>query len=49
MKDYVGENQRILDEWEVRINAKENEPNFAPDGILYRGKPGQRLLYVTCF
>ena len=45
MKDYVGENQRILDEWEVRINAKENEPNFAPDGILYRGKPEDYATY----
>ena len=35
--DFVGENQRILDEWEKYNCQHEEKPNFAPDGIMYRG------------
>ena len=36
MKDYVAENERILNEWR-KNNEKNGETNFADDGILYRG------------
>lgn len=41
MKDYVKENQRILDEWRAKFikdNGSENEWKFAPDGIMNKGK-----------
>ena len=38
VKDYVEENERILKEWEEFNKQAENEPNFAPDGILYKGE-----------
>jgi len=37
MKDYVAENERILNEWR-KNNEKNGETNFADDGIMYRGK-----------
>lgn len=37
MKDYVAENERILDKWR-KNNEKFGETNFADDGIMYRGK-----------
>ena len=36
MKDYVAENERILNEWR-KNNEKNGETNFADDGIMYRG------------
>ena len=36
MKDYVAENERILKEWR-KSNEKNEETNFANDGIMYRG------------
>lgn len=36
MKDYVAENERILNEWR-KYNEKNGETNFADDGIMYRG------------
>lgn len=45
MKDYVEENNRVLKEWEERIRANEEESNFAPDGILYRGEPYDEFGY----
>ena len=36
MKDYVAENERILNEWREN-NEKNGETNFADDGIMYRG------------
>lgn len=36
MKDYVAENERILEEWR-KNNEKLGEVNFADDGIMYRG------------
>ena len=41
MKDYVGENQRILDEWRKKFIDElgaENEWKFAPDGIMNKGE-----------
>lgn len=39
MKDYVAENERILDEWEqeYKKNGLNTENYFARDGIMYRG------------
>ena len=47
MKDYVAENQRILDKWRNEY-VKRNKANwpgyfnlheyFAPDGIMYKGE-----------
>jgi len=37
MKDYVAENERILNEWR-KSNEERGETNFADDGIMYRGK-----------
>ena len=37
-KDFVGENDQILEEWEKFNKKVEKEPNFAPDGILFKGK-----------
>ena len=37
MKDYVAENERILNEWR-ESNEKRGEKNFADDGIMYRGE-----------
>lgn len=37
MKDYVEENERILEKWRKR-NEERGEKNFADDGIMYRGK-----------
>lgn len=39
MKDYVAENERILNEWR-ESNEKRGENNFADDGIMYRGTIG---------
>lgn len=36
MKDYVAENERILEEWR-KSNEERGETNFADDGIMYRG------------
>lgn len=36
MKDYVAENDRILNEWQ-KSNEEHGETNFAKDGIMYRG------------
>ena len=36
MKDYVKENERILNEWR-KSNEEKGEKNFADDGIMYRG------------
>lgn len=36
MKDFVLENEKILDEWK-KSNESHGEFNFAPDGIMYRG------------
>lgn len=36
MKDYVEENERILNEWR-ESNEKRGEKHFADDGIMYRG------------
>ena len=36
MKDYVAENERILNEWR-ESNEKRGEKHFADDGIMYRG------------
>lgn len=41
MKDYVGENERILDEWREKFIAElgaDNEWKFAPDGIMNKGE-----------
>lgn len=38
MKDYIGENESILQEWECFNSEREENPNFAPDGILYKGE-----------
>ena len=35
MKDYVAENERILNEWRNHLNQYEY---FAPDGIMYKGE-----------
>lgn len=35
MKDYVAENERILNKWRSQLNQYEN---FAPDGIMYKGE-----------
>jgi hypothetical protein len=35
MKDYVAENERILNEWRNQLNQYEY---FAPDGIMYKGE-----------
>lgn len=37
MKDYVKENQRILDAWEKEYVNKGYDVYFTPDGIMYRG------------
>lgn len=37
MKDYVAENERILNEWR-KSNEERGEKNFADDGIMYRGE-----------
>lgn len=37
MKDFVKENQDILDRW-AQSNARYGETNFAPDGIMFRGE-----------
>ena len=37
MKDYVAENERILNEWR-KSNEERGETNFADDGIMYRGQ-----------
>ena len=36
MKDYVAENERILEKWRKR-NEERGGTNFADDGIMYRG------------
>lgn len=36
MKDYIAENERILEEWR-KSNESYGETNFAADGIMYRG------------
>lgn len=40
-KDIVGENERILQEWEKFNSTQEEKPNFAPDGIMFRGEKDQ--------
>lgn len=37
MKDYVAENERILNEWR-KSNEEHGEKKFADDGIMYRGQ-----------
>lgn len=37
MKDYVKENQRILEAWEKEYINKGYDVYFTPDGIMYRG------------
>ena len=44
MKDYVAENERILNEWR-KSNEKNGETNFADDGIMYRGEADQTERY----
>ena len=41
VKDFVGENERILQEWEKFNSTHEANPNFAPDGIMFRGEKDQ--------
>ena len=36
MKDYVAENERILEKWRKR-NEERGEKNFADDGIMNKG------------
>ena len=36
MKDYVAENEHILEKWR-KHNEEQGETNFADDGIMYRG------------
>ena len=37
MKDYVAENERILNEWR-KSNEEHGETRFADDGIMFRGQ-----------
>lgn len=37
MKNFVEKNEEILQKWEQEM-LKNGEENFAPDGIMYRGK-----------
>ena len=46
MKDYVAENERILNEWR-ESNEKIGEKKFACDGIMYRGEADQTERYES--
>ena len=46
MKDYVAENERILNEWR-ESNEKIGEKKFACDGIMYRGETEQTERYES--
>ena len=44
-KDFVAENERILNEWRNHLNQYEK---FAPDGIMYKGEfRGEYKYYET--